>query len=125
MGFGFGKYHSAEYQCHNFLNQVLYSQILKKIPKDAIIIEVAPDGLFQAILRRALEPSITKLHLVQKHCEDIYNFFWMVLYVEGCHPNFCLLNEKQKNPSWSKSNDAISLDKMESFRKMANAQIRP
>ncbi|KAJ8928305.1 hypothetical protein NQ314_019140 [Rhamnusium bicolor] len=70
-----GKYNSSKYQAHNFMNKVLYNQVLRRVPKDAILIEIAPCGLFQAIFRRALNSSITTLYLTKKLYKNNHEFF--------------------------------------------------
>ena len=49
---------SAEYHTNNLLNPVLFQEVLDMLPKDALTIEIAPSGLLQAILRRALPDGI-------------------------------------------------------------------
>ncbi|KAJ8963394.1 hypothetical protein NQ318_018872, partial [Aromia moschata] len=96
-----GRYNSSEYQCHNLLNRVLYKQVLKKVPKDAILVEVAPCGLFQAIFRRALDSSVVKLCLVKKHHEDNCKFLLDSvgrLYLSGGQPSLDNLYQKVEYP---------------------------
>jgi fatty acid synthase len=49
---------SAEYHTNNLLNPVLFQEALDILPKDALTIEIAPSGLLQAILRRALPDGV-------------------------------------------------------------------
>ena len=49
---------SAEYHTNNLLNPVLFQEVLEMLPKDALTIEIAPSGLLQAILRRALTDGV-------------------------------------------------------------------
>ncbi|KAL7014528.1 hypothetical protein ACKWTF_015986 [Chironomus riparius] len=49
---------SAEYHTNNLLNPVLFQEALDMLPKDALTIEIAPSGLLQAILRRALPDGV-------------------------------------------------------------------
>lgn len=64
------KINSAAYHCHNYLNTVQFRQCVKKIPQDAIVFEIAPRGLLQAILRRSLPKSCTLLTLSDHNAED-------------------------------------------------------
>lgn len=41
-----------------FQNSVLFEETSKLIPSDALIIEIAPHGLLQAILKRSLSECI-------------------------------------------------------------------
>ncbi|XP_057655807.1 fatty acid synthase-like [Diorhabda carinulata] len=49
---------SAEYHTNNLLSSVLFEEGIKHIPKDSVLIEIAPHGLLQAILKRAVKESI-------------------------------------------------------------------
>lgn len=48
------KYSSAEYHANNLMNPVLFEDSLLHIPKEAVVLEVAPRGLMKAIIQRAL-----------------------------------------------------------------------
>lgn len=48
------QYSSPEYHTNNLLSSVLFEEACKHIPEHAVVIEVAPHGLLQAILRRSL-----------------------------------------------------------------------
>ncbi|KAK7080814.1 hypothetical protein SK128_019451 [Halocaridina rubra] len=56
---------SAEYLVNNLLSPVLFAEALEKIPPDAVIIEVSPHGLLQAVLRRAF-PSTSPIALIRR-----------------------------------------------------------
>ncbi|CAG2059075.1 unnamed protein product, partial [Timema podura] len=47
------KYSSPEYHTNNLLKEVLFEESTTRIPNNAIVIEIAPHGLLQAILRRS------------------------------------------------------------------------
>ncbi|KAJ8686543.1 hypothetical protein QAD02_022337 [Eretmocerus hayati] len=66
---------SAEYFTNNLRNPVLFEEILDMIPKDAITIEIAPRGLLQAILKRALPPTVSNCTLTTQDREGNLNFF--------------------------------------------------
>lgn len=60
------KYCSAEYLTNNLLKPVLFEEASKCIPENAIIIEIAPHGLLQAILKRAHPNTCTNVSLTRK-----------------------------------------------------------
>lgn len=60
------KYSSPEYHTNNLLNSVLFEEAIKHIPDDAIVIEIAPHGLLQALLKRALPDTVTNISLTKK-----------------------------------------------------------
>ncbi|VVC44020.1 Acyl transferase/acyl hydrolase/lysophospholipase,Acyl transferase,Malonyl-CoA [Cinara cedri] len=64
------KYSSAEYHTNTLLNSVLFEESLKHIPSDAILIEIAPHGLLQAIVKRALPNTIVYVWFESK-CTDL------------------------------------------------------
>jgi fatty acid synthase len=45
---------------------VLFQEALKHVPENAIVIEIAPHCLLQAILRRSLPATVTKVGLHKK-----------------------------------------------------------
>lgn len=49
---------SAEYQINNLVNPVLFEETLAQLPKNAVMIEISPHGLLQAILKRSMVDSI-------------------------------------------------------------------
>ena len=51
-------YCSAEYHTTNLLNPVLFQEVIEMLPKDALLIEVAPSGLLRAILKRCLPEGV-------------------------------------------------------------------
>ncbi|EEC14508.1 fatty acid synthase, putative [Ixodes scapularis] len=50
---------SAAYHVNNLLSPVLFREALEHVPKDAIVVEIAPHCLLQAVLRRALGPEVS------------------------------------------------------------------
>uniref|UniRef100_A0A2H8TDM0 Fatty acid synthase n=1 Tax=Melanaphis sacchari TaxID=742174 RepID=A0A2H8TDM0_9HEMI len=60
------KYSSPEYHTNNLLSSVLFEDVLKHIPSDAIVIEIAPHGLLQSILKEALPESVTNIPLTKR-----------------------------------------------------------
>ncbi|CAH1725990.1 unnamed protein product [Aphis gossypii] len=68
------KYSSPEYHTNNLLSSVLFEDVLKHIPSDAIVIEIAPHGLLQAILKEALPETVTNISLTKRMYGDSIRF---------------------------------------------------
>ncbi|KAJ1521174.1 hypothetical protein ONE63_002868 [Megalurothrips usitatus] len=81
---------SAEYHTNNLLSPVYFAEGSRKIPKDAICIEIAPHGLLQAILRRSLDAAVTNVPLASRDAPDGAVFLMQAigkLYLAGLNPN--------------------------------------
>lgn len=65
---------SPEYHTNNLLGQVLFEEASRHIPEDAIVIEIAPHGLLQAILKRSLSDKVTNIPLTHRSTKDSVNF---------------------------------------------------
>ncbi|XP_077489927.1 fatty acid synthase-like [Amblyomma americanum] len=61
---------SAEYHVNNLLSPVLFREALQHVPKDAIVVEIAPHCLLQAILRRALGSGASCLGLMKRDADN-------------------------------------------------------
>uniref|UniRef100_T1H832 Ketosynthase family 3 (KS3) domain-containing protein n=1 Tax=Rhodnius prolixus TaxID=13249 RepID=T1H832_RHOPR len=59
------KFSSAEYHTNNLLNSVLFEEASAHIPENAIVIEIAPHGLLQSIVKKSL-PNCTNIPLVNR-----------------------------------------------------------
>lgn len=66
---------SAAYHVNNLLSPVLFHEAIQHVPKNAIVIEIAPTGLLQAILKRSLGSDVTNLSLLKRGAEDNVTFF--------------------------------------------------
>lgn len=80
---------SAAYHVNNLLSSVLFSEGLRHVPSNAICIEIAPHGLLQAILKRALGKDATNLSLMKRGHDN--NVIFMLsnigkLYAAGAQP---------------------------------------
>nr|AGQ04168.1 CG3524 [Drosophila birchii] len=64
---------SAGYFINNLISPVLFQQAIKKIPENALIVEIAPHGLFRAILR-SLSPQISYVSLMQRGHANNFEF---------------------------------------------------
>lgn len=66
---------SAAYHVNNLLSPVLFHEAIQHIPKNAICIEIAPTGLLQAILKRALGNEAVNLSLLKRGHDNNLAFF--------------------------------------------------
>ncbi|KAJ2942971.1 hypothetical protein O0L34_g15161 [Tuta absoluta] len=80
------KFSSAEYHTNNLLSPVLFEETLKLVPSNAVLVEIAPHGLLQAILKRSLPESCKSVPLTRREHEDNTKFLLEAigkLYMEG------------------------------------------
>ena len=61
-----GKYCSAEYFVNNFLQPVNFQNALKKIPNNAVTIEISPHSILRYVLNETLDNSIANVSLLNK-----------------------------------------------------------
>lgn len=83
------KQSSSSYHVNNLLSPVLFHSGLQHIPKHAICIEIAPHGLLQAILKRALGSEATVLSLMKRqHANNVQFMMTNIgkLYTAGAQP---------------------------------------
>ncbi|GAB0091808.1 Fatty acid synthase [Sergentomyia squamirostris] len=83
------KQSSAAYHVNNLLSPVLFHEAIQHIPKNAICIEIAPHGLLQAVLKRALGKNVTNLSLMKRNSDKNIQFLLSnigKLYGAGAHP---------------------------------------
>ncbi|XP_041972224.1 fatty acid synthase-like [Aricia agestis] len=95
------KYCSAEYHTNNLLNSVLFEETSQLIPPDAVLIEIAPHSLLQAILKRSLPESCRLLPLTRRgHPDNVQMVLEMVgkLSMEGFLPKVKALYPKIEFP---------------------------
>uniref|UniRef100_A0A6P7G8W5 Fatty acid synthase n=1 Tax=Diabrotica virgifera virgifera TaxID=50390 RepID=A0A6P7G8W5_DIAVI len=82
---------SAAYHVNNLLSPVLFHEALQHVPENAIAIEIAPTGLLQAILKRALGAKVTNISLVKRGHADNMEFLLAALgkiFAAGAQPRF-------------------------------------
>ncbi|CAH0395932.1 unnamed protein product [Bemisia tabaci] len=87
-------YSSPEYHTNNLLSPVLFEDAIKSIPSNAVLIEIAPHGLLQAILKRAMPGQVTNVPLTHRSSPDGVKFLLEAigqLYLLGCEPNVSAL----------------------------------
>ncbi|KOB78858.1 Uncharacterized protein OBRU01_01304 [Operophtera brumata] len=95
------KFSSAEYHTNNLLNPVLFEETSKLIPINAVLVEIAPHGLLQAILKRSLPESCTNIPLTRRgHTDSPRMVLEAVgqLYMEGYYPKVQVLYPKVEFP---------------------------
>ncbi|XP_043860025.1 LOW QUALITY PROTEIN: fatty acid synthase [Dromiciops gliroides] len=66
---------SAEYNVNNLVSPVLFQEALRHIPDNAVVLEIAPHALLQAVLKRGLKPTCTIIPLMKKDHKDNLEFF--------------------------------------------------
>jgi len=64
-----------EYHINNITSPVLFADAIRKIPENAIIIELAPDWLFQSIFKRSLGYNVTSIGLSKRDHPENLSFF--------------------------------------------------
>lgn len=85
---------SAAYHVNNLLSPVLFQEALVYVPENAIVIEIAPHCLLQAIIRRSLPPTVTSIGLHKRDHNDNLGFFLSnigKLYAAGAEPKISKL----------------------------------
>ncbi|KAJ8668382.1 hypothetical protein QAD02_010045 [Eretmocerus hayati] len=95
------QYSSPEYFVNNLLNPVLFEQVLAKVPKNAILIELAPHGILQAILKKSLSSQVSTLPLTSRNHPNNLKFFLESigkLYNLGCQPDLAKLYPEIEYP---------------------------
>lgn len=65
----------ADYFVRNLMSTVNFSNMLKKIPSDAITIEIGPHYLLQSILKRSLGSDASYIGLMKRNNENNAAFF--------------------------------------------------
>lgn len=64
------RYSSAEYHVNNLVSPVLFQEALEHIPSNAVVVEIAPHSLLQAVLRRGLASTCSIFGLMDKRQPD-------------------------------------------------------
>ncbi|KAM3959496.1 fatty acid synthase-like [Aphomia sociella] len=95
------KYSSAEYHTNNLLNPVLFEEAARLIPSNAVLVEIAPHGLLQAILKRSLSPTCINIPLTKRNHADNSVFLLEAIgkiFMAGYCPNLSVLYPKVEFP---------------------------
>lgn len=72
------QYSSAEYHTNNLLNPVLFEEVCKHLPKNALTVEIAPHGLLRAILKKTFSDGV-QISLTKRGYPDGAVFFMEAL----------------------------------------------
>ncbi|XP_077358210.1 fatty acid synthase isoform X2 [Festucalex cinctus] len=68
-------YSSADYHVNNLVSPVLFQEGLSLVPDNAVVLEIAPHALLQAILKRSLKQTCTSLPLMKRGHPNNLDFF--------------------------------------------------
>ncbi|XP_059143967.1 fatty acid synthase-like [Physella acuta] len=82
---------SEQYYINNTTSPVYFHEAIMKIPRNAIIIEVSPHGLFTSTIQKSLGSDVVPIVLMQKHHQNNVEFFYSSL-------GRCYLNGLDLNP---------------------------
>ncbi|XP_066560722.1 fatty acid synthase [Amia ocellicauda] len=69
------QYSSAEYHVNNLVSPVLFQEGLNLVPDNAVVVEIAPHALLQAILKRSLKPTCSIMPLMKRGHPNNLEFF--------------------------------------------------
>lgn len=100
---------SGHYHANNFKNTVYFAEACRKIPKNVIVIEIAPHGLFQGILKSSLDSSCKIVSLAKRGSNSPLKHLLTVLgdlYTSGLQIN---LSEIYPPPEYPVSRSTPSL----------------
>ncbi|GFU53364.1 fatty acid synthase [Nephila pilipes] len=65
----------SEYFVNNMISSVYFNNAIKKIPRDAVIIEIGPHFLLLSILKRTIGSDASYIGLMKKNEKDNLQFF--------------------------------------------------
>lgn len=68
-------YSSADYHVNNLVSPVLFQEGLSLVPENAVVVEIAPHALLQAILKRSLKPTCSVIPLMKRGHTNNLEFF--------------------------------------------------
>lgn len=95
------KFASPSYFVNNLTSPVLFHEAIQEIPKNAIVIEIAPHSLLQAIIKRTLGSEICYVSFMKRNYDDNLNLLLSSigrLYKFGLNPDIKLLYPKIEYP---------------------------
>lgn len=67
-------HNGPEYHFNNFCNPVLFDTIFEHIPQNAVVVEVAPHGLLQTILKREFPSTVSSVSISNRNSIDNEKF---------------------------------------------------
>ncbi|GFS78340.1 fatty acid synthase [Nephila pilipes] len=90
----------ATYFVHNLVSPVLFHEALHYVPKDAIVIEIAPHHLLQAILKRVIGADAEYIGLMKRNVDNYVHLLTSLgrLYTSGLNPDIEKLYPKVQFP---------------------------
>ncbi|KOB66845.1 Uncharacterized protein OBRU01_20683, partial [Operophtera brumata] len=92
---------SAEYLTNNLLSPVHFEETSRLVPSNAVLVEIAPHGLLQAILKRSLPEYCKNIALTKRgHADNAVFLLDAIgqLYIEGFTPRIQALYPKVEFP---------------------------
>ncbi|XP_054154157.1 fatty acid synthase-like [Oppia nitens] len=95
------QYSTPEYYVNNLTSPVLFDEAVRLMPKNAIIVEVAPDSLFRNVIKRSLGTDCTYLGLMKRNSADSLRHLLSTigsLYSLGLKPKISKLYPKIAYP---------------------------
>ena len=95
------QYASARYFVRNLVSPVLFADAIQHVPKNAIIIEIAPHSLLQAIIKRSLGGEVSYVSLMNRNSQkQMTHFFTSLgsLYNLGVNLNLEVLYPRVEYP---------------------------
>ena len=81
---------SAEYFATNLQSTVKFHQAMEKVPKKAIVVEIAPHGLLQALIKKTVGGQCTAVALMKKGVDNNAQYLLQsigTLYLNGLNPD--------------------------------------
>ncbi|KOB77236.1 Uncharacterized protein OBRU01_04578 [Operophtera brumata] len=99
-------YSSAEYHTNNLLNSVLFEEASRMIASGAVLVEIAPHGLLQPILKRSLPSDCRNIPLTNRGHSNALVYLLEALgklYMEGCDVDARTLYPKVEFPVSTKT----------------------
>lgn len=95
------QFSSAEYQINNLVSPVYFKEAMAKVPKDALVVEIGPHALLQAIVKRNLGPEANYFPLQKRNQPDgLMSFLTQLgkLYIKGLDFNIRNIYEPVELP---------------------------
>nr|XP_042904937.1 fatty acid synthase [Parasteatoda tepidariorum] len=91
----------ATYFLQNLVSPVLFYEALQKVPKNAIVIEIGPHHLLQAILKRVIGPDAEYIGLMKRNVDNIPHVLMNIgrLYNAGLNPQIDHLYPEVRLPA--------------------------
>ncbi|KAK3760846.1 hypothetical protein RRG08_034689 [Elysia crispata] len=72
-------YAKGDYQANNLRSPVLFYEGLQKVPKNALLLEVAPIGLLQPVMKRTVGPDCISVGLQKRNHDKNLELFFTAL----------------------------------------------